>query len=193
MTCGSAIKLKHVQSGGNYYLYSEKSRNAWGSNQQIVTLSRDHLNSVRTLWWLHGSHNSHNHDTNNCTTAVPIRCGETVVRLSHVATKRNLHSHNFQSSLSGQYEITAFGDDNYVGDGGDDWIVKCEGEYWKRNSDFRLLHRDTQCYLGAATTVFYNEKNCGQECPIMNHLEAFGRKGPADEYSVFQVESGLFL
>ena len=184
VTCGSAIKLKHVQSGGNYYLYSEKSRNAHGSNQQIVTLSKDHLNSERTMWWLHGSHD------NNCTTAAPIHCGE-AVRLSHVATKRNLHTHKYQSSLSGQQEITAFGDD-YVGDGGDDWIVKCEGEYWKRNSEFRLFHRDTQCHLGAASTVSYNERNCGQECPIMNHLEAFGRKG-ADEYSVFQVESGLFF
>jgi dolichyl-phosphate-mannose--protein O-mannosyl transferase len=149
-----------------------------------VTLSKDHLNSESTLWWLHGSHHK------NCTTAQPVRCGETV-RLSHVATKRNLHTHNEKSSLSRQQEITAWGD-NYEGDGGDDWIVKCAGEFWKRNGDFRLWHRDTQRHLGGATTVAYTEKNCGAECPIMNHLEAFGRQG-ADEYSVFQVDRGLFL
>ena len=38
-------------------------------------------------------------------------------------------------TLSGQQEIMPFGDD-YAGDGGDDWIVKCEGEYWKCNSEF---------------------------------------------------------
>jgi dolichyl-phosphate-mannose--protein O-mannosyl transferase len=184
VTCGSAIKLKHIQSGGDYYLYSENSRNAGASNQQIVTFSKDHLNSDRTLWWLHGPHHK------NCTTAQPVRCGETV-RLSHVATKRNLHTHNQKSSLSRQQEITAWGDD-YVGDGGDDWVVKCEGKFWKRNGDFRLFHRDTQRHLGGATTVSYDEKNCGAECPIMNHLEAFGRQA-ADEYSVFQVDRGLFL
>lgn len=187
MTCGSAIKLKHVQSGGSFYLYSENARNqGGGSGQQIVTFSKDHLNSDKTLWWIHGS------SVENCTTVTPVACGD-VIRLSHVTTKRNLHTHNVVSSLSRQQEITAWGDD-YEGDGGDDWIVKCSsGRFWERGSSkIRLFHRDTQRYLGAADNVDYNVKNCGAECPLLNHLEAFGRK-QADEYGDFQVESGLFI
>ena len=111
--------------------------------------------------------------------------------LSHVSTKRNLHSHNVPSSLSRQQEVTAWGDDYE----GDDWIVQCNGEYWERGSSrqkFRVVHRDTQRYFGAADNVLYNERNCDVDCPLMNHLEAFGRNA-ADEYGVFQVESGLFL
>jgi dolichyl-phosphate-mannose--protein O-mannosyl transferase len=172
-----------MESGS--YLYSENARNqGGGSGQQLVTFSPHHVNSEKTLWWLHGSSNE------NCTTATPIACGS-VVRLSHVPTKRNLHSHNVVSSLSRQQEVTAWGD-NYEGDGGDDWKVVCPTRYWERTTTVRLWHRDTQRYLGAASNVNYNVKNCGQECPILDHLEAFGRK-QADEYGDFQVESGLFI
>lgn len=34
ITCGSAIKLKHIQSGGNIYLYSENARNQGGGSGQ---------------------------------------------------------------------------------------------------------------------------------------------------------------
>lgn len=166
-------------------LYSENARNqGGGSGQQIVTFSKDHLNSDKTLWWIHGASDS------NCTTSQPIRCGD-VIRLSHVSTKRNLHTHNVVSSLSRQQEVTAWGED-YQGDGGDDWIVTCSTEHWERSRNIKLLHRDTRRYLGAADNVKYHEGNCGAECPLMNHLEAFGRKA-ADEYGDFQVESGLFV
>ena len=70
------------------------------------------------------------------------------------------------------------------------WFVP--PKYWEREGTIRLMHRDSQRYLGAADNVNYNVKNCGNECPILNHLEAFGRK-QADEYGDFQVESGLFI
>lgn len=40
----------------------------------------------------------------------PVKCGQTI-RLMHLATKRNLHSHHFSSPLSHNLEVSAFGED----------------------------------------------------------------------------------
>jgi len=40
----------------------------------------------------------------------PVRCG-TKIRLEHIQTGRNLHSHLFSSPLSGHQEISAFGEE----------------------------------------------------------------------------------
>lgn len=55
----------------------------------------------------------------------PIKCGSSI-RLEHVETKKNLHSHHFQSPLSGNQEISCYGD-NGEGDSGDNWAVICSG------------------------------------------------------------------
>ena len=39
----------------------------------------------------------------------PIKCGS-IIRLTHLNTNRNLHSHHFQSPLSRNLEVSAFGD-----------------------------------------------------------------------------------
>jgi len=39
----------------------------------------------------------------------PVKCGS-VIRLTHLNTNRNLHSHHFQSPLSHNLEVSAFGD-----------------------------------------------------------------------------------
>ena len=46
----------------------------------------------------------------------PVKCGSTI-RLMHVSTRRNLHSHHFSSPLSHNQEVSCFGDDG-VGDDG---------------------------------------------------------------------------
>jgi len=51
-----------------------------------------------------------------CLCRSPIKCG-TVIRLTHLTTNRNLHSHHFQSPLSRNLEVSAFGD-NGEGDEG---------------------------------------------------------------------------
>ena len=40
---------------------------------------------------------------------IPVKCGDTI-RLQHLATKRNLHSHFFQSPLSHNQEVSCFGE-----------------------------------------------------------------------------------
>lgn len=46
----------------------------------------------------------------------PIACG-TTIRLEHLATGKNLHSHHFPSPLSNNQEVSAFGE-NGEGDTG---------------------------------------------------------------------------
>ena len=40
-------------------------------------------------------------------------------------TKKNLHSHNERAPLSGEQEVSAYGQDG-DGDSGDDWVLVCE-------------------------------------------------------------------
>jgi hypothetical protein len=47
-------------------------------------------------------------------------------------------------------------------------------------------------YLGGSSQVQLNQQNCGGGCPIMNHLEAFGRQR-ADAFSEFKAELGVYL
>lgn len=50
----------------------------------------------------------------------PIACQSTV-RLQHLNTMRYLHSHEFSSPLSGNQEVSAFGDGSGSGDRGKSW------------------------------------------------------------------------
>ena len=55
-----------------------------------------------------------------------VKCGDHI-RLEHMSTRKNLHSHIHTSPLSQQQEISGFGV-NGEGDAGDDWKVLCEEE-----------------------------------------------------------------
>ena len=58
-------------------------------------------------------------------------CGQKI-RLEHLTTARNLHSHHFSSPLSNSQEVSAFGDDG-DGDTGDVWTVVCDTDVWRRD------------------------------------------------------------
>ena len=72
---------------------------------------------------------------------------------------KNLHSHNVQSVLSQQQEVTAFGQGDGKGDGGDDWYVICHSDYWKRDDMVQLRHKDTGKFLGTASHLVFNQQN----------------------------------
>jgi dolichyl-phosphate-mannose--protein O-mannosyl transferase len=186
VTCGSAVKLAHIESGSKNYLASENKSLGSGSGQQIVTWSPQ-KNEPASLWWLREAHNS---DDGICPPGTPIRCG-TTIRLTHLETKRNLHTHGIPSPLSRQQEVSAYGNEG-EGDTGDDWVVECTTQYWQRGAKVRLRHVDTQKYLAGSASVKYTAQNCGQGCPIMNHLETFGRK-QKDDYSYVKVDMGVLL
>lgn len=152
VTCGSAVKIESADVG--YYLNSEEKNLGAGSGQQIVTFLKD-AGSKNTLWWIRPGHTGADMEyppEASCKLAEPVKCGS-MIRLTHVDTARNLHSHNVKSPLSSQQEVTAFGQGDGKGDNGDDWIVECTGTYWKRDEIFRLVRdwcfQKTRC-------VFFN-------------------------------------
>jgi dolichyl-phosphate-mannose--protein O-mannosyl transferase len=195
ITCGSVIKIKHKDTG--YYLHSEEKSLGSGSGQQIVTFYND-AGTHDALWRLrpanhHVDGKEYPEDVTSCELAQPIACG-TIVRLTHLSTNRNLHSHGVESVLSHQQEVTGYGTGDGKGDGGDNWIVECVGtsqkQFWKRGASVRLFHQDTQKYLGTSKNTEFNEQTCGHSCPIMGHLEAFGRSNP-DAHTLFTTDQGI--
>ncbi len=76
----------------------------------------------------------------DCERGTPIKC-DTIIRILHVTTRRNLHSHDFSSPLSHNQEVSAYGEDG-IGDEGDLWRVVCtsRNDYWLRKDGIRLQH-----------------------------------------------------
>lgn len=183
VTYGSAIKLRHLESGGKYYLSSQEQNYGTGSGQQLVTLAPK-KNEHKTFWMVSEGNNEEER-----TSGTPVRCGS-VIRLTHVLTTKNVHSHLHKSILTGQQEVSAFGD-NGIGDEGDDWKVVCNGDYWERDRDVQFMHIQTIKYIGGALRGKFDERNCGN-CPILHHLECFAR-ARMDEYTKFQVDLGVHL
>ncbi|ELV12096.1 hypothetical protein TREES_T100003578 [Tupaia chinensis] len=124
VTCGSVVKLLNTRH--NVRLHSHDVRYGSGSGQQSVTgvTSVDDSNSY---WRIRGK------TATVCERGTPIKCGQPI-RLTHVNTGRNLHSHHFTSPLSGNQEVSAFGEEG-EGDYLDDWTVLCSGPYWVRDGE----------------------------------------------------------
>lgn len=78
-----------------------------------------------------------------CEVATPIKCGS-IVRLEHIDTTKNLHSHQFKAPLSGNQEVSGFGDAEGRGDTGDNWVVQCQANgavYWDRSAPISFIHQ----------------------------------------------------
>mmetsp|Transcript_5097 Transcript_5097/g.7774 ORF Transcript_5097/g.7774 Transcript_5097/m.7774 type:complete len:222 (-) Transcript_5097:166-831(-) len=188
VTCGSAIKLTHREkSGKNYYLSSGPHRINAGSGQQLVT-SSPNKGEASTLWIIKEGHNA-----DPCEPGSKIPFG-TKIRLTHAGTGLNLHSHHAKSPLSSQQEVTAYGGDG-EGDHGDDWIVnpaQGSSNYWKKDNEVFITHDGTRQHLGSSEQAQFGLNNCGRQCPVMDHLEVFGRK-EKDSFVKWKTSMGVFL
>jgi len=206
VTCGSVVKLTHVESSSAsrnneaFLLNSESKNLGSGSGQQIVTVVGGQPTSNNMMWWIRGPNDPEfrkktNSGSPSCEdgTATPIKCGE-IIRLTHLDTQVNLHSHEVKSPLSRQQEVSGFGQGNGNGDNGDDWKVVCSSgsKYWSREAKIHLQHVDSKKFLGASSTVKFNQQNCGHNCPILNHLESFSRAAQ-DKYGQWFVEMGVHI
>mmetsp|Transcript_231 Transcript_231/g.514 ORF Transcript_231/g.514 Transcript_231/m.514 type:complete len:223 (-) Transcript_231:182-850(-) len=186
VTCGSAVKLTHTESGGKYFLNSANQNLGSGSGQQIVTLIPNR-GKHQSLWLIREAH-----DTPQCLPGEPIKCGQQI-RLTHLATNKNLHTHLIRSPLSRQQEVSGFGEGG-EGDRGDNWTVVCGSgqKYLERDAKFRLQHVDTKRFLSATEQVKFTEQNCGGNCPILHHLEVAARSSP-DRNTDFKIDLGVHL
>ncbi|XP_076034883.1 stromal cell-derived factor 2 [Oratosquilla oratoria] len=173
VSCGSVVKMYNT-----YYkvrLHSHDVKYGSGSGQQSVTgsQSQDDHNSN---WIIKGT------SKQLCKRGESISCGQNI-RLQHLATSRNLHSHHFSSPLSDQQEISAFGEGG-EGDSGDNWVVICDGDYWERDEAIMLRHVDTDVYLGVTSQQYGR--------PIHGQNEVIGIARPGIQ-AKWQTKEGIFI
>ncbi|XP_005526000.1 PREDICTED: stromal cell-derived factor 2 [Pseudopodoces humilis] len=173
VTCGSVVKLLNVRH--NVRLHSHDVRYGSGSGQQSVTgvSAADDGNSY---WRVRGR------TAAVCQRGTPVRCGQ-AIRLTHLGTGRNLHSHRFTSPLSGNQEVSAFGEAG-EGDYLDDWTVVCSGTYWVRDDEVRFQHTSTDVFL-SVTGEQYGR-------PIHGQKEVHGM-ATSSQNNYWKVMEGIFM
>ena len=137
---GDKIRLQHCATNlllrSVPVLYSHQG----GSGQQIVGASN--LEDANSVWEVRPP----NGEDDSAKTGQPVRHGD-VVRLLHVETKRNLHSHTSISPITNQQEVTAYGT-NGIGNESDNWIVDLnEPGVWQRDVPMRLKFAGNGQYL----------------------------------------------
>jgi len=137
------MKLANLES--NARLHSHDVKYGSGSGQQSVTGAK-FADDVNSYWLVKGAHGK------QCPRGTPVACGSTV-RFQHLNTRLFLHSHHFRSPLSGNQEVSCFGD-GYEGDEGDNWIIECDGDSWRRDDSVRIKHVATNMYLHVAGQTY---------------------------------------
>ncbi|EDV47867.1 stromal cell-derived factor 2 [Drosophila erecta] len=173
VTCGSILKL--LNSDYSFRLHSHDVKYGSGSGQQSVT-GVEQKEDVNSHWVIKAQTGE------LCERGEPIACGSTV-RLEHLSTKKNLHSHHFSSPLSGEQEVSAYGTDG-LGDTGDHWEVVCSNENWMRSAHVRLRHIDTGMYLGMSGRSYGR--------PISGQMEIVGVHKP-QHGTRWTTAEGLFI
>ncbi|XP_055853193.1 stromal cell-derived factor 2 [Episyrphus balteatus] len=173
VTCGSIVKLLNSDYGSR--LHSHDVKYGSGSGQQSVT-GIEIQEDVGSHWSIKAPTGKF------CNRGEAIKCGDTI-RLEHLTTKKNLHSHMFSSPLSGEQEVSCYGVDG-LGDTGDHWEVVCSSDSWLRDSPVRFRHIDTGVYLGLSGRSFGR--------PISGQMEVVGFNNP-QHGSRWTTAEGLFV
>ncbi|XP_075215554.1 stromal cell-derived factor 2 [Lycorma delicatula] len=174
VTCGSVLKL--FNTGYKVRLHSHDVKYGTGSGQQSVT-GTEVQEDVNSHWVIKSETKKH------CVRGEPIKCNS-VIRLQHLVTSKNLHSHHFPSPLSGNQEISAYGNDG-EGDSGDHWIVVCDNDFWERDEEIMLKHDDTNVYLSATGQTYGR--------PINGQHEIVGVDWPNGNQVHWKAMEGLFI
>lgn len=182
VTYGSTIKLEHVASA--HRLHSHDVSYGTGSGQQSVTglLQTGDSNSY---WIVKGSH-----EAAPKLAGTPVRCGD-VIRLQHLNTAKNLHSHDHQAPMNRDYEVSAYVVSHQgkwaVGDIADNWVLECvsgKGD-WKRFEHVRFKHEERGTYLSTSTNLKFND-------PIPNQLQVSG-SSRRNSNTVWKTNEGFYL
>ncbi|KAM8960262.1 stromal cell-derived factor 2-like protein 1 [Pelodytes ibericus] len=173
VTCGSVVKLLNTRH--NVRLHSHDVKYGSGSGQQSVT-GVEVSDDANSYWRLRGKIDG------NCQRGEPIKCGQ-AIRLTHVNTGKNLHTHHFSSPLSNNQEVSAFGDDG-EGDDLDSWIVQCSDTLWEREDAVRFKHMGTSVYL-TITGEQYSH-------PIRGQREVHGTTS-ASAHNYWKAMEGVFI
>ncbi|XP_061608774.1 stromal cell-derived factor 2 isoform X1 [Phyllopteryx taeniolatus] len=145
------------------------------SGQQSVT-GVTSVEDSNSYWSVRGTRDA------ACLRGNAVKCGQNI-RLTHVNTGRNLHSHYFSSPLSSNQEVSAFGEEG-EGDHLDEWTVECGGAVWKRAEAVRFRHKATEAAL-AVTGEQYGR-------PIGGQREVHAMAG-SGQHSLWKAMEGVFV
>ncbi|KFW80900.1 Stromal cell-derived factor 2-like 1, partial [Manacus vitellinus] len=146
-----------------------------GSGQQSVT-GVEASDDANSYWRIRGKSDG------SCQRGTPVKCGQ-AIRLTHVNTGKNLHTHHFPSPLSNNQEVSAFGDDG-EGDDLDIWIVQCSGTYWERDDAVRFKHVGTEVFLSITGEQYGH--------PIRGQREVHGMPA-ANHHNYWKAMEGVFI
>jgi len=144
VTCGSVLKL--YSANHDIRLHSHDVAYGTGSGQQSVT-GVPNADDANSYWQVRGSTK-----IGSCKRGEPIKCGDDI-RLTHMNSQKNLHSHGFQSPLTSQQEVSCFGTEG-EGDHLDNWQVQCNTDVWKRSGYVSIYHPETNKYLAPSGKEF---------------------------------------
>ncbi|XP_030647372.1 stromal cell-derived factor 2-like protein 1 [Chanos chanos] len=173
VTCGSLVKLLNTRH--NVRLHSHDVKYGSGSGQQSVT-GVESADDANSYWRIRGKPNS------PCQRGALIKCGQSI-RITHMKTGRNLHTHHFSSPLSNNQEVSAFGE-NGEGDDLDIWSVQCPGTHWERDDAVRFKHVGTDVFLSVTGEQYGH--------PIRGQREVHGMPSPSP-HNYWKVMEGVFI
>lgn len=170
---GDEVRLRHLHSYRTLHSHALNYRHRRGSGQQQVT-GFDGMDD-NDLFRVKAPHGS----------AVGARNGDVVsngdiIRLEHVNTKRNLHSHaGIPSPVTRQQEVSCFGE-NGEGDDNDNWRLESPRQ-WTFGDAVRLVHINTNHALHSHLNHSDEDNTAGQQ-----EVTCFSGRDNNDLWSVFQ-------
>lgn len=149
---GMTIRLRHVTTTRLLKSLDKNFPSPSISKQQMVVATNDE-SDLGTLWRVKAPHGS----PETTGEGQPVKNGA-IIRLEHVNTRSNLHSHSIKDGHlapvtrdGAQQEVTAFGALG-LGDDNDDWILETQGaDTWEFGGQVRLYHRKTNWPLHSHT------------------------------------------
>jgi hypothetical protein len=174
------IKLQHFLTGRRLHSHPYNYGHPGTSGQQQVTAFEGADDN--DFWIIKGPHGQ----PEDFRAEQPVRNGD-IVRLEHLLTRRNLHSHpGFPSPVTGQQEVTCYGE-NGLGDENDNWRVEVEGGgAWKNPQRVRLIHVNTECALHSHQGFSHPEWTMGQQ-----EVTCFADRDDNDWWSVSEIAGVL--
>ena len=186
ITCGSTLRIQNIIT--KYYLSSFGMNWSTGSKLQIITAIQedDDTNSLFLIKEGDGIF--------PCKNGENILC-DSIIRLEHLSTGKNLHSHDFPSFITGKQEACAFGE-NGIGDVNDNFKIICYKQKGEKRifgkSEFFLQHVPTGKYLFIDyKKSMFNDFNC-RGCPIRGQREV-SLTSDKDKQCLWKVVGGIIF
>lgn len=173
VTVGSSFKLLNKATGAR--LHSHEVKYGSGSGQQSVTGMKKKEDG-NSYWQVRSPTDE------VLVRGTPIKCGQKI-RLTHLNTQSNLHSHHFGAPLSNGFEVSCFGEDG-EGDHLDNWVVECSGDYWRRDQFVYFKHDETNLHLSCTNQVF------GRPIPGQHEIVTLDGSGNNEKWKTVE---GVFM